>query len=267
MAIVLLDQEDDMTAATHNQRIVEQFTRWAKPFSELPIHAEADAMARTIQACALTPDVDALDVACGPGILACAQAPHARAVTGIDITPAMIEQARARQAAAEVENMAWHVGDATALPFESGSFDRVTTRYSFHHMTDPAATLAEMVRVCRPEGRIVVIDATPSPETQAAYDAMERLRDPSHTSALTLQQLREIGQEAGLREVAVDGYRLGAELSTLADTSDIPALEAMLESDIASGQDRIGVGARRTAFGIQFHFPVSILAWERQDGA
>jgi hypothetical protein len=124
-----------------------------------------------------------------------------------------------------------------------------------------------MVRVCRPEGRIVVIDATPSPETQAAYDAMERLRDPSHTSALTLQQLREIGQEAGLREVAVDGYRLGAELSTLADTSDIPALEAMLESDIASGQDRIGVGARRTAFGIQFHFPVSILAWERQDGA
>jgi ubiquinone/menaquinone biosynthesis C-methylase UbiE len=256
-----------MTVATHNQRIVDQFTRWAKPFSELPIHAEAEAMARTLRACALTPGADALDVACGPGILACAQAPHARAVTGIDITPAMIEQARARQAAAGLENMAWHVGDATALPFESGSFDLVTTRYSFHHMPDPAASLAEMVRVCRSEGRIVVIDATPSPETQAAYDAMERLRDPSHTSALTLEQLREIGREARLREVIVDGYRLEAELSTLADASDLPALVAMFDADIGSGQDRIGVGARRTHAGIQFHFPVSIVAWERSDEA
>lgn len=252
-----------MTVATHDRSIVDQFTRWARPFSELPIHAQADAMARTLQACALTPDADALDVACGPGILACAQAPLARAVTGIDITPAMIEQARARQAAAGLENMAWHVGDATALPFENGGFDRVTTRYSFHHMPNPAAALAEMIRVCRPEGRIVVIDATPSPKTQAAYDAMERLRDPSHTSALTLEQLREIGREARLREVVADGYWLEAELSTLADTSDMAALEAMFDADIASGQDRIGVGARRTHAGIQFHFPVSIVAWER----
>jgi SAM-dependent methyltransferase len=163
--------------------------------------------------------------------------------------------------------MGWHVGDATALPFESGSFDRVTTRYSFHHMPDPAAVLAQMVRVCRPEGRIVVIDATPSPETQAAYDAMELLRDPSHTSALTLDQLREIGRDAGLREVVVDGYRLEAELSTLADRSDMPALVAMFDADIASGRDRIGVGARRTPTGIQFYFPVSIVAWELSDDA
>ncbi|ARN83126.1 class I SAM-dependent methyltransferase [Methylocystis bryophila] len=256
-----------MTVARHSQLIVDQFTRWAKPFSELPIHAEADAMARTLRACALTPDSDVLDVACGPGILACAQAPLSRSVTGVDITPAMIEQAHARQAAAGLENMAWRVGDAIALPFESGSFDRVTTRYSFHHMPDPAATLAEMVRVCRSEGRIVVIDATPSPETQAAYDAMERLRDPSHTSALTLEQLREVGRAAGLREVVVDGYRLEAELSTLADLSDMPALVAMFDADIASGQNRIGVGAWRTRDGINFQFPVSIVAWERSDAA
>ncbi|BBU62905.1 hypothetical protein MSC49_28400 [Methylosinus sp. C49] len=256
-----------MTVATHNQRIVNQFTRWAKPFSELSIHSEADAMSRTLRACALTPDADVLDVACGPGILACAQAPHARAVTGIDITPAMIEQARARQAAAGLENVAWRIGDATALPFESGGFDRVTTRYSFHHMPDPAVTLAEMARVCRSGGRIVVIDATPSPETQAAYDAMEQLRDPSHTNALTLEQLRELGREAGLRELVVDGYRLEAELSTLADTADMTVLAAMFDADIASGQDRIGVGARRTHAGVQFYFPVSIVAWERLDGA
>ena len=251
-----------MTGTAHNHRIVEQFTRWAKPFAELPLHAEADAMARTIGACVPTPDATMLDVACGPGILACALAPHARHVTGIDLTPAMIAQAQARQAAAGLANLAWQIGDATALPFEDARFDRVTTRYSFHHMPEPAAVLAEMKRVCRPGGRLVVIDATPSPATRDAYDAMERLRDPSHASALPLDDLRRIGREAGLHEAVIDGYRLAARLDTLSDARDMPALTALFEADIASGEDRIGVGAWRDADGIHFHFPVSIVAWE-----
>lgn len=251
-----------MKRSAHHERIVAQFTRWAEPFAALPIHAEADAMARTIAACAISPDVDMLDVACGPGILACAFAGHARHVTGIDLTPAMIEQAQARQQQAGLDNLAWHVGDATALPFADDAFPRVTTRYSFHHMPDPAAALAEMKRVCRPGGRIVVIDATPTPETQKAYDAMETLRDPSHTSALTLDQFRQIGSEAGLREVLIDGYRLEARLDTLADAEDMAALTDLFDADMASGVDSIGVGAWRAPDGIRFHFPVSIIAWE-----
>jgi len=67
-----------------------------------------------------------------------------------------------------------------------------------------------MRRVCKPGGRIVVIDATPAPQCQAAYDRMETLRDPSHTSALTMAQLRAMRQAQGLREVARDSYRLEA---------------------------------------------------------
>ena len=250
-----------MPVSRHNQRIIDQFTRWAKPFAEEPIHAEADAMARTLAACALDPDCEVLDVACGPGILACAVAAHARHVMGADLTPAMIEQARARQAAAGLQNLDWRVADATALPFEDDSFDRVTTRYSFHHMPDPSAALAEMRRVCRPGGRLIVIDATPSPESQEAYDAMERLRDSSHTSALTLDQLRRLGREAGLQEALLDSYRLEAELQTLADAEDMAALTALFDADIDSGTDRIGVGAWRAPTGIRFFFPVSIVAW------
>lgn len=251
-----------MTMTAHDERIVAQFTRWAKPFADLPLHAEADAMALTLAASALAPNLDVLDVACGPGILACALAERVRHATGIDITPAMIDQARIRQAQAGLGNLTWHVGDATALPFEDRQFDRVTTRYSFHHMPDPAATLAEMRRVCRADGRIVVIDATPTPDTQQAYDAMEQLRDPSHTSALTLDQLRQLGREIGLQERMIDGYLLEARLDTLADSADMPALIAMFDADIAGGMDRIGVGARHAPGGICFHFPVSIIAWE-----
>jgi SAM-dependent methyltransferase len=251
-----------MSDSLHKQRVIDQFTRWAKPFAELPIHAEAEAMARTLQACALTGREAVLDVACGPGILACAAAVEAAHVTGVDITPAMIAQARERQAAAGLANLAWRVGDATALPFEDASFDRVTTRYSFHHMLDPASALVEMKRVCRPGGRVVVIDATPSPQAQQAYDEMERLRDPSHASALTLDALRQMGRDAGLAEAGIDGYRLEAELATLADAQDMPTLAALFDADIQSGADRIGVGAWRSPTGIRFHFPVSIVAWE-----
>lgn len=251
-----------MHMTAHDVNIVAQFTRWAKPFADLPIHAEADAMVRTIGACALAPDLDVLDVACGPGILACALAPYARSVLGIDITPAMIDQGRLRQARMAVDNVDWRIGNATSLPFDDQCFDRVTTRYSLHHMTDPAAVLMEMKRVCRSGGRIVVIDATPSPETQQAYDRMEKLRDPSHTSALTLDALRRIGREVGLREALIDGYRLEARLDTLSDADDTPALTAMFDADIAGGGDAIGVGAWYAPDGIRFHFPLSIVAWE-----
>lgn len=247
----------------HNDRIISQFTRWAQPFADLPIHSAEDGMARTLAAAVIAPTDTVLDVACGPGIVACAAAAHAAHVTGIDLTPAMIEQARARQAAAGLANLDWRTGDATDLPFADASFDRVVTRYSFHHLREPGRALAEMRRVCRPGGRIVVIDATPAPECQAAYDRMETLRDPSHTSALTLDQLRGLGRIAGLEEAIVDGYRLEALLATLADADDMAALDAMFDADIASGEDRIGVQAWRAADGVRFLFPISIVAWRR----
>ena len=245
----------------HNQKIVEQFTRWARPFAELPVHSEADGMTRTLAAAGIEPGMRVLDVACGPGIVACAAALQAAHVTGIDLTPAMLAQARERQQRLGLANLDWREGDATQLPFDDSAFDVVLTRYSFHHMTAPATALREMQRVARKGGRVVVIDATPSLETQATYNRMELLRDPSHASALTLDQLRALGREAGLQELRIDGYRLEALLSTLADAQDMPALARMLDADIDSGKDQAGVGAWRATDGIRIYFPISIVAW------
>ena len=249
----------------HEAKVREQFTRWAAPFAALPAHAEGEALARSLSAAGLESWMRVLDVACGPGIVACAAAGMVAQVVGVDLTPAMIEQARHRQQAQGLANCDWHVGNATALPFGDAGFDAVLTRYSFHHMPDPAAALAQMVRVCRPGGRVTVIDATPDARTQGPYDAMERLRDPSHASALTLAQLRDLGRAAGLKEQACDGYRLEVLLDTLADAADMAALTSLFEADIASGEDRIGVQAWRAADGIRFFFPVSILSWRKPD--
>ncbi|NHO42367.1 methyltransferase domain-containing protein [Acetobacter fabarum] len=246
----------------HDTRIVDQFTRWAKPFAELAIHAETESMAQTLAACAVTKDMKVLDVACGPGIVACELARVGAEVTGIDLTPAMIEQARLR---ADRENVrvAYHIGNALHLPFQANSFDRVVTRYSFHHMQEPEKVLAEMVRVCRPGGRVIVIDATPTPECQKNYDRAETLRDPSHTSALTLHQLLSLGTDAGLSPVVVHQYRLASCLQDQVAPEDWSALEAMFAKDIAEGQDHLGMGAWEDADGIHFYFPVSIVAWSK----
>jgi ubiquinone/menaquinone biosynthesis C-methylase UbiE len=97
-----------------------------------------------------------LDVACGPGLMACAFAAVAGHVTGIDLTPAMIKRAKILQESKALPNLSWRIGDVLPLPFADAAFSLVFTRYSFHHLPDPKAVLAEMVRVCAPsvsEGR------------------------------------------------------------------------------------------------------------------
>jgi SAM-dependent methyltransferase len=86
----------------------------------------------------------------------------------------------------------WIVGTATPLPFPDASFSVVLTRYSFHHFPAPGEALAEMFRVCRPGGRVVVADLSiPAPEG-LRFDVVERWRDPSHVHALSPEELRAL---------------------------------------------------------------------------
>jgi ubiquinone/menaquinone biosynthesis C-methylase UbiE len=179
-----------MSISAHDRAVLDQFTKQAVPFASAPIHQ--DGLALIFSAARLTPNADVLDVACGPGIVACALAPHVRHVTGIDMTPRMIEEAVSRANRDGINNVTWTVGTATPLPFPDDSFSVVLTRYSFHHFTHPAAALAEMFRVCRPGGRIVVADLSiPTPEG-VRFDAVERLRDASHVHALSPEELRAL---------------------------------------------------------------------------
>jgi SAM-dependent methyltransferase len=96
-------------------------------------------------------------------------------------------------------------------------FTIVVTRYSFHHLIDPAAALQEMARVCDAKGRIVVVDAyAPEDSDQAAeFNRVERLRDPSHVRSLSLSALRDMFARVGLSEPSVILYELRVEVRDL----------------------------------------------------
>jgi ubiquinone/menaquinone biosynthesis C-methylase UbiE len=133
----------------------------------------------------LDPDSIVLDVACGAGHVGEEIAPAVRQVIGIDMTPALLRLGADRLAESGVRNVLLQEGDAAALPFVDGSFDVVVCRSACHHFADPAVQLAEMARVCRPGGRVIVSDmVAPGRDTREPFDALHRLVDPSHVHCL-----------------------------------------------------------------------------------
>jgi SAM-dependent methyltransferase len=102
-----------------------------------------------------------LDVACGSGTAALVAARRYCEVTGIDYVPALIERARMR-AAADALDVEFRVGDAQALPFADAAFDVVLSVYGVQFAPDQQRAASELLRVCRPGGRIAL--ASPMPE-------------------------------------------------------------------------------------------------------
>lgn len=243
------------------QLILDQFTRQAVPFSEMHARDDAEVHRLLIGTAGIGPEDEVLDVACGPGLVACEVAKAARHVTGIDLTPAMIEQARGRQHALGLTNLTWAVGDAQPLPFPDGSFSRVITRYTFHHFSDPAGVFAQMVRVCRPGGRVTVCDVFAASAAQGeAYDRLERYRDPSHTRAVQLVELAELF--AGLTDVRRVFYKYPVKVDDLLsrsfpDPGGAEAFRQAVEADV--GANRLGIDATREG-GLGFAFPVVVMS-------
>ena len=141
-------------------------------------------------------DERALDVGTGAGALALALAPLVREVVGLDPVPELLELARARAA----PNTEFVVGDGAALPFPNAAFDLTGTLRTLHHVARPERVVAELARVTRLGGRVLVVDqlAPDDPGEAAALHAFETARDPSHTRLLGDRELRELFASNGL---------------------------------------------------------------------
>lgn len=243
----------------HTQQIRDQFTKQAIPFTQLSGHS--DSIQSLIEMSGVSVADEVLDVACGPGMVACEFARVASTVTGIDLTEAMLVQARKRQESLGLGNLHWVLGSADALPFADDRYSVVVTRYTFHHFLEPAAVLAEMCRVCRPGGRILIADPVLPALKVDAYNAMERLRDPSHTRALSVEQMEAMIQQAGLKQVQRIVYPVKMELeaqlaASFPNPGDAARIRRLFSDDI--GQDRLGLDAHFEGEAIHFTYPISV---------
>jgi SAM-dependent methyltransferase len=257
-----------MTDTAHSELIRDQFTRQATPFSTAAPIANEAALKLIIEAASAGPEDEVLDVACGGGIVVCAFAPYVRHAAGIDMTPAMLERARALASEKGVANVSWREGDVERLPFADAAFSIVVTRFAVHHFLRPEAVFREMVRVCRPGGRVVLVDTCVSPDTAKAaeFNRLEKLRDPSHVRALDLDGLKGLYRGAGLPGPAVNFYELRDEVKNLlARSFPNPGDEQKILDLFAASieDDRLGIPVRRDGDKLLYAYPVAILAAEK----
>jgi SAM-dependent methyltransferase len=256
-----------VSESRHSDLILDQFTRQAVPFSTAPAIKDEAALRLVVEFSGAGPNDTVLDVACGPGLLVCAFARVARSATGIDLTPAMIERARALQREQGLNNVSWQVGDVQSLPCADGAFSLVTSRFAFHHLLDPRGVLAEMKRVCAPGGRVVVIDSAPDPAKADAFNHMETLRDPSHVRAMPLAELTGFFSAVGLPEPRVTSYRLEGQLEGLLSRSfpqpgDADEIRRLFRASIAD--DALGIATRLVGDEVHYGYPVAVLVADRR---
>jgi ubiquinone/menaquinone biosynthesis C-methylase UbiE len=162
-------------------------------------------------------DERTLDAGTGAGALAFALAPLVREVVGVDRVPELL--ALARERATALENVEFVEADAAHLPFEDGSFDLAATLRTLHHVPRPELIVAELARVTRTGGRVLVIDqlGPVDPLEAFALDRFERARDPAHTRLLPEIDLRHLFEANGLVLVRSQVDRERRELGAYLD--------------------------------------------------
>ena len=162
--------------------------RWAH-YTARSTELTLDALPR------LAPGARVLDVGCGTGHLLAALRDRdtGLALSGVDVSEAMLARARARLG----EQVTLFRAPAERLPFDDTSFDAVVTLSALHHWPEPERGLAEMARVVTAGGGLVVTDWYRESWPMRLMDAWLRLRDAAHHRALTRRELAGLAAGAG----------------------------------------------------------------------
>ena len=159
MESIMNDMTLDMSPEMATLKTRLKATWMAGDYGRFAKYLEPGAL-EFLERLAVAPGTRMLDVACGAGQIAFPAARAGVRVTGIDIAANLIEQARAG-AKAEALDIHFDEGDAEALTFDDASFDLVVSLIGAMFAPRPERVAAELVRVCRPGGRIVMANWTP----------------------------------------------------------------------------------------------------------
>ncbi len=232
------------------ETIRRQFGRVAAAYGASPIFAQGHDLALMVECATLAPEMAVLDVGCAAGHTAFAFAPHVREVVGVDLSPEMLAEAARQAAARNLTNVRFEVASALALPYRDGQFDIVTCRLVAHHLPALPPTLAELARVLKPGGQLIVVDII-SPEDSALVEFINRvevLRDPSHSKDWTLSEWDAAGKQAGTPFAVIAEWRLPLDFADWTARQQTPPervaeLERLMDTASPEARDAFAITA------------------------
>lgn len=182
---------------THDRALAAAFDGQAARFERAPVQTDPAALAWLVAFADLPADSLVLDAGCGPGLVCRALLDAGHRVVGVDLSARMIERARAR--CPESDRATFVRGSLYEID-PGGPFDATISRYVLHHVADPLAFVRRQVELVRPGGVVVLSDHTASPVAAEAdrHNAIERLRDTTHTDCLAPGAIADLLIAAGL---------------------------------------------------------------------
>lgn len=180
--------------------VQEQFGKTAAHYLTSKPHAAGKSLERLVALTSPQKNWHALDVATGGGHVAYTFAPHVARMWATDITQEMLDMVKGEATKRGLANIRTAYAKAEALPFEDESFDLVTCRIAPHHFDSIPEFLTEVHRVLKPGALFALVDNVVPPGSVGDYvNAFERLRDPSHLRAWTIDEWRNALGGAGFR--------------------------------------------------------------------
>ena len=221
----------EATKRTLKEAVEAQFSAAAAAYATSGVHAGGPDLEAMLVAAHPDGTQRLLDVGSGAGHTSIFFAPHVAEVHALDLSEPMLDQGRRLASERGLTNLEWHCGEAEALPFPDAHFDLVTSRQSAHHYEDLERALAEIVRVLRAGGRLVVVDSV-APEDHAGdtfLNTFEILRDASHVRDHRVSDWCRMLEAAGLHAEAGGRWWLDMDFEDWVRRSATPpdAVEAL----------------------------------------
>jgi len=166
--------------------IRKQFDSQAKNFSNWSVTRNEEYMQAYFEFIGFEKGDALLDVACGTGEFSAFCAKRIKCVHGIDISKGMVDLAQKQASASGLTNVTFGCHDTEHIPCDAGSFSVVQCKSAFHHMEDYPSVFKEMLRCCRPGGRLAVQDIMgyEDPRVNSFFEALEKEVDVSHNATL-----------------------------------------------------------------------------------
>lgn len=188
------------TPPNHSSTVQAQFDPQAQAYLTSAIHAQGPDLVRARELVGLhAPQARVLDIGCGAGHLSFALATLAAEVVAVDPSEGMLRTVAQAATEKSLSNIRTVQAQAEQLPWADACFDVVATRYSAHHWLDLPRALADMRRVVRPGGWVLVIDIEGHEDAlvDTHLQTLELLRDRSHVRDHSPSQWAPLLRAAG----------------------------------------------------------------------
>lgn len=164
-----------------------------------------------------------LEVAAGTCACGRSFSPLVQMVVCLDATPGMLRIGKQKAEKSHLDNMVFVKGYAEELPFLDNSFDIVFSRLAFHHFVNVNTPFSEMVRVLKPDGKLIMIDMEAADEElRNIEDEIETLRDSSHVKNLSKTEMKQLYVDNGLHIEKCETTEIEQRLSNWLNLTNTP---------------------------------------------